>query len=92
MRDRKVASTPCYLCKKPAKKKIRWFTGNSRNYYCLCYCETHGWLKGKIRLKKTEEDRVFAVKTLKLIGTEEAKRIVDRKDAVRRKNQRHRSS
>ena len=92
MRDRKVASTPCYLCKKPAKKKIRWFTGNSRNYYCLCYCETHGWLKGKIRLKETEEDRVFAVKTLKLIGTEEAKRIVDRKDAVRRKNQRHRSS
>ena len=35
MRDRKVAATRCYICGKPARKKIRWFTGNSKNYYCL---------------------------------------------------------
>ena len=30
MRDRKVAATCCYICGKPARKKIRWFTGNSK--------------------------------------------------------------
>lgn len=92
MRDRKLASTPCYLCKKPAKKKIRWFTGNSKNYYCLCYCETHGWLKGKIRLKKDSDDHIFGIKTLKLIDTEEAKRIVNKKALCRQKNQRHKAN
>lgn len=72
MRDRKVNSTKCYLCYKAAKKKIRWFSTGAKNYYCLARCEEHGWLRGKIRLKKAESGRFFCVKTLKLISDEEA--------------------
>ncbi|MDO5425936.1 MAG: 3'-5' exonuclease [Eubacteriales bacterium] len=87
MHDRKVTSTTCYLCHRAAPKKIRWFLGGSRNYYCLAYCEEHGWLKGKIRLKKSEmnPDQVFCIKTLKLIDSIEAQAIADKKTSLREK-------
>lgn len=72
MKDRKVSSTKCYLCYKAAKKKIRWFSAGTKNYYCLAKCEEHGWLRGKIRLKKTDSGKFFAVKTLKLISEQDA--------------------
>lgn len=86
MRDRKVTAVNCYLCKRPAKRRLRWFLSGSRNYYCLAHCEEHGWIKGKIRLKKCEADpeRVFCVKTLKLVGEEEAKRLEEKKEAAAR--------
>lgn len=85
IRDRKVSSTRCYLCGKPAKKRIRWFTGNSKNYYCLAYCEEHGWLKGKIRIRKTEEGQFFCVKTLKLVAAREAQELVNKKISLKEK-------
>lgn len=91
MRDRKVTSTLCICCHRPAKKKLRWFLAGSRNYCCLAWCEEHGWLKGKIRLKKSESDpsQVFCVKTLKLVDSAEAQRIVNRKIAIREREQLH---
>lgn len=86
MRDRKVASTKCYLCGRPARKKLRWFTGNSKNYYCLAYCEEHGWLKGKARMKKAEDGEIFCVKTLKLVSAKEAEEIMSKKEALKKKH------
>lgn len=91
MRDRKVASTRCYICGKPARKKIRWFTGNSKNYYCLACCEEHGWLKGKIRIKKAEDNQFFCVKTLKLVSEEDAASIIKKKEALKEKQKRCRA-
>ena len=91
MRNRKVASTRCYICGKPARKKIRWFTGNSKNYYCLAYCEEHGWLKGKIRIKKAEDNQFFCVKTLKLVSEEDAASIIKKKEALKEKQKRCRA-
>lgn len=88
MHDRKVSSTRCYLCGRPAKKRIRWFTGNSRNYYCLAYCEEHGWLKGKARLRKTDDGKFYCVKTLKLVAAREAQELVNKKIALKEKLQR----
>jgi len=84
MHDPKVTSTRCYLCGKPAKKKIRWFTGNSKNYYSLSYCEEHGWLKGKARLRKTEDGRFFCIKTLKLVQAPEAQEIANKKAMLKK--------
>lgn len=86
MRDRKVASTHCYICGRPARKKLRWFSGNSKNYYCLAYCEEHGWLKGKARLKKAEDGQFFCVKTLKLISAEDAESILQKKESLKQKH------
>ena len=76
--DNEVVSSKCYLCRRNLRKKLRWFTANGRNYYCLAYCEKHGYLKGKIRVRHSEDDRVYVVKTTRLITPEEAVVIKER--------------
>lgn len=85
MRDNVVTAVKCFKCKKPLRKKVRWFSINGKIHYCLAYCEQHGWLKGKIRMKKTEEGKVFVVRTIKLTDEEGAEEIKKRKEDVQRK-------
>lgn len=68
MKDREVASTRCPRCHLPAKRKIRWFVNNSKSYESVSMCQEHGFVKGKIRLRKTDEGCYYAVKTLKNVG------------------------
>ncbi len=77
--DREVVSSKCYLCRCNLKKKVKWFTPNGRHYYCVAYCDRHGYLKGKVRVRKTEDDRVYIVKTTKLISEEDAREIEQRR-------------
>ncbi len=81
--DREVISTKCYLCHHNLKRKIRWFTPNGKHYYSVSYCERHGYMKGKIRIRKTEQDKVFAVKTMKFISEEDAVKIQQKKEHAR---------
>lgn len=92
--DREVISTKCYLCHRNIKKKIRWFTPNGKHYYSVSYCDKHGYMKGKIRVKKAEEDKVFAIKTTKFIPLEEAQEIQARKEKAReiRRMKRHKDT
>jgi len=92
MDDKVVTSTVCYKCNKRIKKKIRWFSDNSRIYYCLAICPEHGFLKGKIRMKKTNDDSYFAVKTIKLTNDEGATAIKKRQLDIRKKRQDNRKS
>lgn len=78
MSDREVRSTVCYLCNKNARKIVKWFTYNGKHYHCIAQCPEHGYLKGKIRLRKSEEKKYYAIKTLKLIGKERAEQIIDK--------------
>jgi len=87
MADKGVTTTSCYLCHRNIKKKIRWFSYNSRTYYSLMYCNVHGWVKGKIRLKKTDNGRFFAVKTLKITDEKGAEKIQQRQEEVRTRRQ-----
>ena len=92
MRDRKVTSTKCYLCEKTAKKKIQWFLSGAKNYSCLAYCEEHGYLKGKIRIKKAEDGSgFFCVKTLKIVDVDRAGDLLERQLTLRerRRQKRH---
>lgn len=84
--DREVASSKCYLCRRNLRKKVRWFTPNGRNYYCLAYCEKHGYLKGKIRLRKAGGGGVYVVKTTRLISQEEADILRERSRQIKRHN------
>ena len=61
-------------------QKIRWFSVGSGNYFCLSYCEAHGYLKGKIRLRQRRDGKFYAVKTQKLISPEEAYAIREKKE------------
>ena len=78
MLDREVSSSKCYLCHKNLKKRVRWFTANNKHYLCLAYCDKHGYLKGKIRVNRSRDGGVFAVKTTKLVSDEVAQSIIDR--------------
>ena len=80
--DREVSSSKCYLCHRNIRKKVKWFTTNGRNYYCLAYCEKHGYLKGKIRFRKSDEGKVYVVKTTKLISDEAAEELKLRRRKV----------
>lgn len=90
--DKEVISSKCYLCHCNLRKKIRWFTPNGRHYYCVAYCDKHGYLKGKIRVRKAEAGGIFIVKTTKFITKEEADRIGERKVHAAELRKRHRQN
>ncbi len=81
--DREVVSSKCYLCHRNIRKKIKWFTPNGKHYYCLAYCEKHGYLKGKIRIRKGPEGGFYVVKTTKLIDEAAAEELAKRKEHVK---------
>lgn len=78
--DKEVMSSKCYLCHRNLKKKLKWFTLNGKHYYCVAYCEKHGYFKNKLRLRKSEEDKVFVVKTTKQISQEEVAALREKSD------------
>ena len=89
--DREVSSTYCCLCGRRARKKIRWFSVGSKNYYCVALCPEHGYLKGKVRMKHTDEGKFYVVKTIKISSPQEAEEIRQKKETIRKKRtQRHR--
>ena len=88
--DREVASSKCYLCHRNLRKKVKWFTSNGKNYYCIAYCDKHGYLKGKARVRKTDDGKVYIVKTTKFISEQDVEEILKKKahalEMRRRKN------
>lgn len=58
---------------------------NTKNHFCLAICPEHGYLKGKIRMKKTDDGMTYVVKTLKLTDEDEAKMIREKRELLRRK-------
>lgn len=92
--DREVCSTKCYYCHRNIKRKLRWFTANGKHYYSVSYCDKHGYMKGKIRVRKAaEDDQVYIVKTSKFISEEEVSKIKERQERAKvlRREKRHRA-
>ena len=58
---------------------MKWFTANGKNYYCIAYCEEHGYLKGKARVRKTDDGGVYIVKTTKFISEQDVEDILQKK-------------
>lgn len=91
MEDKEVTSTRCFLCGAQTRRKIPWFSANGKHYYTVVYCERHGYIKGKIRMRKSVDNEVYVVKTMKQIDEETVKDIANKKDQAReiRKERRH---
>ena len=85
MKDREVTSTKCPLCHNPAKRKIRWFMNNSKVYYSVSLCQEHGFVLGKIRIRRTEDNMYYVIKKLTNVTDEEADEIRQKRDAHRAK-------
>lgn len=85
MKDREVAAARCFLCEKNVRKKIRWFSVGAKNQCCLGYCGKHGFIKGKIRMKRAENGQIYVVKTMKLVDEEEAAEVRNRQEELKKK-------
>ncbi len=90
MADKEVIATRCYLCHRNLRRKIKWFSWNGKQYFSLSYCDKHGYMKGKIRIRKAENDMVYAVKTTKFVSEEGAAAIQAKKERVRELRRQHR--
>jgi hypothetical protein len=58
---------------------------NAKNYYCVAWCLKHGYLKGKIRMKKTDEGMFYVVKTVKVSDEAEVERVRGRREGIKRR-------
>lgn len=73
--DREVMNTKCYVCGKPTRRKIKWFTTNGKHYLSVSECDEHGLMKSKVRLRKAENNEIYVVKTKKFIDAKQAEAI-----------------
>lgn len=78
LNDKEVMNTRCYVCHRATKKHLKWFSANGKHYYHVSSCKKHGFMKSKVRIKKTEGEKVYIVKTCKLIPEEEVS-LLERK-------------
>ena len=60
LKDKDITDMKCVKCSRMLRKKLRWFPYGQRFYFCLAVCPEHGYVKGKIRVKKSEDDRFYA--------------------------------
>lgn len=83
LQDKAVMESKCYLCEKKLRRKIYWFSPNGKHYYSVSYCDKHGYMKAKIRIRKAEDGSVYVVKTQKFITEAEIAAIRDKQDKTR---------
>ena len=87
LRDKDVARCICFKCGHIAKRRINWFSLNNKHYYCLAHCRIHGFLRGKIRIKKTDNGKIYVIKTIKCIKREDVENLYvqDEKSRLKKK-------
>ena len=75
----------CFKCHRPLKKSVGWFTPNQKVYHCIACCPEHGFLKGKLRVKHTDDGQVYLVKTIKMVSREKALEVEAYREEVKKK-------
>ena len=90
MEDREVTAVRCFACNKNVRRVVRWFSDGGKNYYAVGRCETHGFVKSKVRMNTASSGCFFVVKTTRLASTEEAETIRGKHDFIRLKRAKRR--
>ena len=93
MKEKRVTSSVCYFCGKPIKKSIDWFSVGGKIYYCTAYCSVHGWMRGKLRVKKGRskgENTIFIIKTIQYVTEHEAEEVKERQQEIKEKRKERR--
>ncbi len=87
MEDRLVSEVRCFCCQKQVKRIVRWFSNGGKNYLAVGRCEEHGFVKSKVRVRKTDQERFYAVKTTKMINEDDVERVRQKRGRLRIKRQ-----
>lgn len=64
MTDIVVRDLYCNFCNRNLNPLIKWYAKNNKNYYALGKCPAHGFIKGKIHMMKTDDDKFYVIKTI----------------------------
>lgn len=94
-KSRQMMAINCMKCgQKPVRAKIRWFSSNNKIYYCAGFCPEHGYIKGKLKIKKSEQGEYYAEKVLTYIDKDEVDALKEKKQALKKnqKNQKEKTS
>lgn len=76
--DREVRSCKCFICQKSMKRCIKWFSTNAKGYHGLFFCEEHGLIKGRFRIKCTDGGKYYAVRIMKCTDEQGAEKLKQR--------------
>lgn len=85
MRDKAITDMVCVQCNRMLRKKIRWFLYGNKSYLCIGICPEHGYMRGKIRIKRSENENYYAVKTIRIAGEGDVQLLTQRKEDIRRR-------
>lgn len=85
LENMEVMSTKCYLCHKNIKRTVKWFTPNGKHYYSVAYCEKHGFMKAKVRIKKAEDGNLYVVKTCRFISGEDVEDMKKKQRKIKKR-------
>lgn len=88
--DPDISELRCNKCDKQMEVLIDWFSDSGKSYYCLGKCEEHGLVRGKIRIKKVEDDSFIAVKIMKSTDEDGANTIYEKQENIREKRRERR--
>ena len=92
MRAKNIITLTCPVCGAHLTRQIHWFSGNVKNYYCLGCCKKHGYIQGKLHIKRTPDMHYFAVKTSRIVSATEAGSVTARyEELTERKEQKKKS-
>ena len=80
-----IMSTKCYICKKNIRRKVKWFTPNGKHYYSAAFCDKHGFMKAKVRIKKAENGNLFVVKTCRFISNEDVEEMKKKQHQIKKR-------
>ena len=80
-----IMSTKCYICKKNIRRKVKWFTPNGKHYYSAAFCDKHGFMKAKVRIKKAEDGNLFVVKTCRFISNEDVEEMKKKQHKIKKR-------
>ncbi|MCI6172902.1 MAG: exonuclease domain-containing protein [Clostridiales bacterium] len=88
MADREVTAVHCFQCHCNVRRVIRWFAdGSGRNHLAVGFCERHGFVKSKIRVREAESGRFYAIRTTRLISAGDVRKIRKKQTNLRLKRQ-----
>ena len=91
MADRMIRQVRCFACGDYVRREIPWFSDSGKNYYTICKCPKHGFVKSKARVRRAADGNFFGIKTTRLIDETDVEKILKKQSflkAKRRKKER----
>ena len=85
--SRQIMAINCMKCgQRPVRAKVRWFSSNNKIFYCAGYCIKHGYIKGRLKIRKSEQGEYYAEKVLTYTSAEEVVALKEKKKKEKNRN------